>query len=325
MRLSYQKGILLEEKNLKLFLDPQVKIKEEAIIGISHAHSDHLKPHDTESFSTPQTKQLSKGKIKKEIEYGKIINLNGWEISLHDSNHILGSAQFLIKSKETSIAYTGDFRLNESVFDSECELLEADYLIIESTYGLPGIKFPEQKTVEEEIKNWVKNNQKNDILSLIGAYSLGKSQEIIKILNQEGIVPSVHPKIAEYCKIYEQNGIKLKYSCSKTEPLNDVVIIPPHLINKVLIRSIEQVTKKKTKASMVTGWGAMYDFKTKGIEKTFILSDHADFYQIIEYIKATKPKKVFTVHGYSEELAEYLNRRIVKAKPLHHFYKPIIL
>jgi Cft2 family RNA processing exonuclease len=50
--------------------------------------------------------------------------------------------------------------------------------------------------------------------------------------------------------------------------------------------------------------------------KTFIISDHLDFKGLVEFIESVNPKKVYTFHGFSIELADYLNKIGIKAFPL---------
>ncbi|MHA1410625.1 MAG: MBL fold metallo-hydrolase RNA specificity domain-containing protein, partial [Candidatus Odinarchaeia archaeon] len=40
------------------------------------------------------------------------------------------------------------------------------------------------------------------------------------------------------------------------------------------------------------------------------LSNHADYYQLLEYVKECAPKKVYTIHGYARELADTINKQL---------------
>jgi len=49
----------------------------------------------------------------------------------------------------------------------------------------------------------------------------------------------------------------------------------------------------------------------------FSISSHADFDQLIEYVKQARPKEVVTVHGFKEEFADYLRRKLgIRARPI---------
>ena len=65
-------------------------------------------------------------------------------------------------------------------------------------------------------------------------------------------------------------------------------------------------------SAFATGWQ-----NRGGYSKVFPLSDHADFSQLLEYVKTANPKNVFTVHGYAREFAHFVQRRLgISARPL---------
>ncbi|MFZ9572089.1 MAG: hypothetical protein ACO3AR_07285, partial [Bacteroidia bacterium] len=43
-----------------------------------------------------------------------------------------------------------------------------------------------------------------------------------------------------------------------------------------------------------------------GIDKGFVLSDHADWPQLIEAVEGTGAENIYVTHGFSEILARYL-------------------
>ena len=52
---------------------------------------------------------------------------------------------------------------------------------------------------------------------------------------------------------------------------------------------------------MLTGWALdPHPVNYIGSGECIPLSDHADFSDLIEYVKKAKPKKIYTVHGFGE-------------------------
>jgi len=316
MKLSYNSGINIESDEFKLMLDASRKVKD-SLIGVSHAHSDHVKKHTGNILSTIPTKDFFPFEPTQHtpLEYNKKIKFDDVEIKLKCANHILGSAQFEI-SNSTTIGYTGDFRVRKSIFFPECDIIDADTLVIETTYGNPKYTFPEYESVVQDIQSWTTKNSGSNII--YGAYSLGKSQEIIKILNQEGITPVIHSKIADNSKIYKDNKIKLDYLDSNSEEAIEVMkdpfvgIVAPHLMKKYLSETFSFQNRKNTLTSLVTGWR----YRT-GANRNFCLSDHADYHQLIEYVERANPKRVFTVHGFEKVFAKEVSKKFgIPAKPL---------
>ena len=326
MEISVDSGIVIQNNSHRLILDPHRKIRkcDDTLVCVSHAHSDHVRRHDVEVLSTPETADLFPYQLKSvPVKYNKKHEFDGMSIKQKNANHILGSSQFEITTDEQRIVYTGDFRLNESFLFGKCDVPECDTLIIESTYGMPHFKFPEMNKVREDVEKWVKINSRQGKNLVFGSYSLGKSQEIISILNEMGIVPVVHPKIAEFSRIYNKHGHSLAFLESGTEDGNKTLsnrfaaVMPQNLIDSSFLSSMQGVTGCKIAAALLTGWGTLYNFSSRGIEKVFIMSDHADFYQIMNYIKQSKAKEVFTVHGYQKELAKHIQARVgINARPL---------
>lgn len=325
MRISFDSGIVVSNNEHKLILDPSRKVRaaDDVLVCVSHAHSDHVKKHEAPVLSTPQTADLFPYQINSQAEkYGKSVDFDGMTITQRSANHILGSSQFEITNGET-IVYTGDFRLNESLLFGKCDVPECDTLIVESTYGKPSFRFPLMKDVANDVGAWVKERSRAGRNLVFGSYSLGKSQEIISILNDMGVVPVVHSKIAHYSNIYNNHGHELAFVESGTSEGNKmlsnrfVAVMPQNLVDAGFISAMEEATGRYISAALLTGWGAMYNFAGKGVERVFPMSDHADFYQILDYVKQSKAKNVFTVHGYERELASYVQKKLgVKARPL---------
>jgi Cft2 family RNA processing exonuclease len=240
-------------------------------------------------------------------------------VSLHSAGHILGSSQFLIENG-SRVVYTGDIRLYNNGLIPPAEIIPCDTLIIESTYGLPHFKFPKIEDVSAQITAWVNKEQKSGANIVFGAYKLGKSQELIHILNEAGVTPVVHPDIYANARIYEKNGVKLGEFISTSSPeagLNEqfVAIVPPSIMDSFLLSGLGAQYGRDVKTALVTGWGIEYGFQ--GIDKVFCLSDHADFWQLLRYVKESGAKTVYTVHGYDKDFAEHLNHKLkIGARPL---------
>ena len=315
MDIYYDSGIVLQYKEQKLVLDPSriQKQDENKLVAISHAHSDHLKKHKTEVIMTPETRDLA-GFEATLVNYNKEFEFGDLTVIPRNANHIMGSSQFEIHNGK-SITYTGDFKLNDSLLFDSCHVSDTDVLVIESTYGMPHFKFPEVKYVLDSIGKWVNEKQAKGSNILFGSYALGKSQEVIKTLNNLGIKPVVHPKIAYFSEIYNKHNHNLEFISSESPEAQGFLkkqftaIMPQHLINKQLISAVS-TNGRDTSAALLTGWGSLYSFASKGIERVFPLSDHADFNQLIDYISQSDPHQVFTVHGYEKEFAKTITKKL---------------
>jgi putative mRNA 3-end processing factor len=71
------------------------------------------------------------------------------------------------------------------------------------------------------------------------------------------------------------------------------------------VQSLRQSIGRPVETAVATGWP-----KVNGFSKTFPVSDHCDFNQLMDYVTAANPKRVFTYHGFSRELAAAITRRL---------------
>lgn len=125
----------------------------------------------------------------------EIIEYNHWfdvipgvQAYYTNAGHLVGSAAITVKvnegGKETVIAYSGDVgRYRSVLLQPPAEFPQADYIILESTYGDShhDIKFNIIKTMNEWIqKTCVEKKGK----LVIPAFSVGRTQEILYALNQ---------------------------------------------------------------------------------------------------------------------------------------------
>ncbi len=302
VKISYGNGIGLKLNGETFLLDPKIS---DFTSFVSHAHFDHSpyeiikKPYCTqETFELIKVRDPSfKANIvrkNEKIDFGKV------SVEFINSGHMLGSAQILIETKDVSILYTGDFKLRESLSCESIEIRNADILIIESTFGLRSISFPSLEKIEEELISWIEKQLKEGYSINLGGYPLGKSQEIISILNRNKIYPKLSSTVEKYSEVYRKFGVKLNYG------KDDEIFVKP-------INIVCSIKSSKWKSCVLTGWTLLRDFGTFGLP----LSDHSDFNQILSFVKEVRPKVVYCVHGFVKELSSAIRKELgIKAFPL---------
>lgn len=280
---------------------------------VSHAHSDHISSIKSSKsvFASDITIDLIETIHERRVQRSSEVPQN---LRLINAGHIFGSKQIVIsdENRGEKIAYTGDFNLQESRACEKIEIEEADIVIVDSTYPHPEVQFEDRGETELAIQKWTGSRLAQGIV-LFGAYALGKSQEIISILNQDNIVPVVNKKISRISKVYQKNGMKLDYA-SMHDDRNDrdqlvrgnfVGIVEPYMLDTIAAQ-LKSVYNKRVFTAVATGFAEMMEF---GTDAQFPLSDHADFKQTVDYIDATGAKKVYTRGSAAKELAENLSEK----------------
>ena len=305
IKFSTGNGIAIKLDGQNVLLDPRVS---DFVSFTTHAHVDHIPQVVVqEPYCTEETAEFIKirnpdfhGKIVKE---NKKIKFDDFTAEMIPAGHVLGSTQVFIEADGKSILYTGDFKLWKNLTCEPVEIRQADVLVMESTYGNPSWIMPPDKEVREDVVKWTRSTSK-DFSVHIGGYSLGKSQEAIKLLNQDDIVPQVSDTIRKFSDVYNKFGAKLKY-LDKEEKSN-VNIKPMHLI--------PNTDDAKNKHAVLTGWSLFRNYGVQG----FPLTDHADFNQLLLFIEAVSPKKVFCIHGFEKEFSKTIREKLrIPASVIH--------
>ncbi len=268
---------------------------------ISHGHSDHLKNHGT-VLATPATLlfHAMRAKQKKTValEYHQKLVLGSHTVELFPAGHVLGSAMIRIERNGESLLYTGDFKLKRGRTAEPIRIPQADVLIMESTFGDPHFRFSSAEyEPEAELIAFVEACFRKNELPVVLAYGLGKAQEAMKILGDAGYDVTVHRDAWKIADVYRQFGIEFD-NCSLWqghEPPRElqVLIIPPHSIQ---FRRIKALPARR-RTVLLSGWALAAGGNRFGCDHCIPLSDHADFDELIEFVRCVQPNKIFTLHG----------------------------
>jgi Cft2 family RNA processing exonuclease len=237
------------------------------------------------------------------------------QLTLLPAGHILGSAMLHARRGDQSFLYTGDFKLRACATVPPAEVRPADVLLMESTYGLPFFRFPPRETVVAQLLEVVERAFRDGRQPIVMGYSLGKSQEIVRILTDGGHAVTVHGAVFHNNQLYEQLGVPLgayrRYDAADFHgpaalDLRErgVLVAPPQVARSGFVTRFDNPCR-----IMMSGWGllknAIYRY---GVDHALPLSDHADFDELMELIERVRPRKIFTHHGY-REFAETLRAK----------------
>lgn len=285
------------------YIDP-VQPVEKAVI--SHAHADHAVAGNREVWCTVGTQAFmlfrytkNAAKIFNVAVYRQQFNIGGVSITFIPAGHMLGSAQVLMEYQGTTYLYTGDFKLQA---DATCEPLEwvkADVLITESTFANPATQHPDP-VLEISKLNDIKIN------ILLGAYGLGKSQRLIRLINDHAPQKTilVHHRIMPLNLVYEKAGYALgKYQLYNRKLMKNqqeyVYIVPPFTFDSY-------IRATGVKRLFASGWKNLQ----VNSQDTLYISDHADWNDILEMIKQVQPTQIWTLHGDGKHLREHFNNTL---------------
>jgi len=213
------------------------------------------------------------------------------EIISLNAGHTPGSNMFLIND----LLYTGDFNTEENFF-GKATAVKCKTLIIETTFGKPKYIFPKRKIVTEEIRDYILEKEKVQLMT--SSVAFGKPQEICLMLDKMKIPFNVSEEIS---LINNKLGLNFNYLDKKAK-----VIIAP--------KSYESNEIKDHKKVLLSGWAL--DSMHGRFHKSFVFSDHCDYPSLIEFVEACDPEIIYTHHGFANEFATDMRKIGFNAQPL---------
>jgi putative mRNA 3-end processing factor len=360
---------LLLDYGIKIFdKSGQPKFPEETNIEpdlaiISHAHLDHSGyiPYlytysKTQWLATPPTRdiveiliadsmKIMQGKLpfgeseyKKMLKYwiptvyGRKMQIGKTDISFHDAGHISGSAMVDIKYDGKKLLYTGDFKSEETrLHEGEKYKDEVDVLVIESTYS--NREHPERRDIERKLADEISETLKEGGNILLPAFSLGRSQELIRIIRAyhkrtpiylDGMgksITDVYLKYPEYIK--DAKGFKKEVEgitkVSSPEDRMDAVKKPSVIVSSAgmleggpalgyltNINSDSKIIFTGYNVEGTNGWRlinegeVMIDGNELSVDlpvEYLDFSAHAGRNELLEFVKKVNPQKIVCVHG----------------------------
>jgi len=309
-KIVYSGGIGINIDGKWVLLDPiKMPSFKPDIIIISHAHRDHynirvlnafpniplILSNETYSLIARSNKLRSEDIIKTEESY---MEVNSISLEFFDANHILGSRQILINGE---IAYTGDICLEKRIIFKPPEILKAEILIIEATYGNPLYIFPERKILYRQLLKKVIKDYFDRGKAVVYARSPGVAQELIKLFSKLRVNVYAHRTVYAHTQIYTENGCEItQYKIIDSSSEEGIYIYPIWMGKNDIGNGI-----------FVTGWAAV-----EKDERFIPLSSHSGLNMLLAYVNTSNPQKIYTIYGYARNFSAILKQQGYDAESL---------
>ncbi|HXH75684.1 MAG TPA: ligase-associated DNA damage response exonuclease [Bacteriovoracaceae bacterium] len=291
------------------YIDPWEEVKTAVI---THGHGDHAHWGMEQYISVKDCAPiLQKRLIELKLttyDYGEVFKLGEVQVSFHPAGHILGSSQARLEYQGEVWVFTGDFKRNEDPTCPAFEVVPCDVFISEATFSLPVYRWPNFQNEIQEIYDWWIKNEREGFNSVVCCYALGKAQRIIaglRSLTKEPIW--VHGTIDEVNQAYAKAGYTWpdihKVPLEGKEKFKGALILcPPSAMGSTWSK---RLTPKKV--AFASGWMRLRgNRRRKGYERGFVISDHADWPDLLRTVKETGCKTVLFTHGHTESIVRYL-------------------
>jgi putative mRNA 3-end processing factor len=281
---------------------------------ITHAHADHARVgHGHYLAAAPGADILRTrlGQIHLEpIPYGEEVTHNGVTISLHPAGHVLGSAQVRLAYRGEVWVASGDYKVEPDGTCAEFEPVPCHTFITESTFGMPIYRWQPQASIYAEINEWWRANAQQERASVLYCYSFGKAQRIL-----HGIDASIGPIICHGAaeplnQVYRQAGVALPPTLLATDVTDKsvfkhaLIIAPPAAGGSPWIKRFGDYSD-----AFASGWMQVRGARRRrGVDRGFILSDHADWPGLMQAIKASGASRIIVTHGQIPTMVRWLSQ-----------------
>jgi len=313
--VRWSNGVAIRSGQSKILLDPVENDPMIPHIFISHAHYGHSRgfqfPTQTK-YSTKETYELYEVDSGRTVEnwqqvrLGRRLKLDETEIEAHDAGHVLGSAQYEVIMFDGNLVYASHINFVDTLLSHAAQVAPCDVLILETSFASPSQALPPRMSTLAQIVQWALQCISERRIPTFITDPIGNAQELIRIFNTWTELPViVHPRIARSSKIYEKNGIGLRYTDASTEEsqslienANCIVIAPS---------GFDATRFGDFKVANVSGWRSRVE---DSVVKNFRLSDQADFDQLLRFVQEARPKRVLTFRGASKVFAQVVSRKL---------------
>jgi len=318
--LGWCGGFMIRTRESQLIFDPSSTGNQlqDSSIFISHAHADHSTGLRSKflKYSSPETRKIFENLSGRSVvnfhdtNFGRPIKFGDVEVNPINAGHMLGSTQFLVTLPDTTILYTGDINYIDTLTTKGAEKVECDILVTEATYGDPSYVFPDREGIYANIVKWTLEQISKGLVPTFQVYAAGKAQELVRLFNlYTNLDVITTQKIAKVNAVYSDSGLNLNCSEAASEVNNNSCVC-------ITTRSNSMNTKNYAQA-VTTGWALNMHSSRAG---AFPLSSHADFNQLLQFVKDSGAKTVYGFTGCTEVFANQIRRKLgISSRPLPHF------
>lgn len=290
---------------------------------VTHAHSDHAYRGSRNYLVAKPGEALARIRLYHDssistLEYGQVSDINGVKLSFHPAGHILGSAQVRVEYKGEVWVISGDYKLTPDPTCAPFETVKCNFFITEATFGLPIYRWPRPAQVFSEMSEWWRRNQERGKASVIFAYSLGKAQRVLNGIDRTIGPIFTHGSVERLTQAYREAGIDLPKTTyagsvkSKKEFAGSLIVAPPSAQASTWLRRFGSQS-----TGFASGWMMVRGARRqRAIDRGFVLSDHADWPELLKAIGDTDAETVYVTHGFAPEVVRWLKENGMNAEPL---------
>ena len=303
------------------FIDPW---KPADVAIITHAHGDHARTGSGLYHCVDLCAPLLRWRLGEDVNlvphaYGEVFELGGVRVSLHPAGHILGSCQVRIDDGSSVWVVSGDYKRNPDPTCAPFEVVPCDVFITEATFAFPIYRWAPTPHVAQEVWAWWQECIALGDTAVLYCYALGKAQRLLAELTactDKRVL--LHGAMTRAVDIYRDAGVHMLPTDTVSEQgkaaefAGELILAPPSAAGSPWMRRF-----KHAQTGFASGWMQVRgNRRRRGYDRGFVLSDHADWPDLLRTIEETGATRVLATHGNTEAIVQLLRERGVDAEPL---------
>ena len=281
---------------------------------VTHGHSDHARPNNAAVLATPETLAIMRarygdaaGGTLQPASWGEPMRIGEVDVTFVPAGHVLGSAQIVLEHAGSRVVLSGDYKRRPDPTCRPFQPVLCDVFVTEATFGLPVFRHPPDSGEIARLLHSIAVFPER--AHVVGVYSLGKAQRVICLLRQAGWDRPIyiHGALQALCELYESLGVPLgpllpATGASKAELAGQVVLAPPSAIADRWSRRLPDPV-----VAAASGWMRVRQrARQGGVELPLVISDHADWDELLATIDEVEACEVWVTHGREEALIHQL-------------------
>ncbi len=289
---------------------------------ITHGHADHARDGHGAYLATDGAAPVMRHRLGDialdTIRYGETREIGGARVSFHPAGHVPGSAQIRVEAGGAVWVVSGDYKLDADPLSTPFEPVRCHQFVTECTFGLPVFDWPDPAEVARDINDWWAANAAEGRFSLLGAYSLGKAQRVLAMLDPRIAPILTHGAVEATNGVLRGQGLALpdtEYVTPETDLKANrgaLVMAPPGALAGPWARRFRPAS-----TGYVSGWMRLRGVRRRrAADRGFVMSDHADWAGLNTAIAATGAETVHVTHGYTDVFARWLSAKGYDARVL---------
>ncbi|MGF6817515.1 putative mRNA 3-end processing factor [Paraburkholderia atlantica] len=300
------------------YIDPWRPV-ERAVI--THAHSDHARFGHQRYLATRAGASVLLSRLPgialHTLDYGEPLTIGAARVSLHPAGHVLGSAQVRIEHAGRVWVASGDYKLEADPTCAAFEPVHCDTFITESTFGLPIYRWDTPQSVFDSIDSWWRHNASEARASVLFCYSFGKAQRVLASVDAAIGPIFCHGALEPLNRAYRDAGVRLPpiglvseiAAKDKAVFRQALIVAPPSAQNSAWLKRLGDYSD-----AFASGWMRLRGARRRrGVDRAFVLSDHADWPGLQTAIRASGASRVIVTHGSIEPMVRWLNEQGLQA------------